>query len=121
MQIAGQLYWKVTHIDDRGVEGCVFIPYTTGSTKETAIRDAILDNIINVQLICWQKGVFMDKVIAICETENVYVKVTNDGYFKWYDSVSESTNKFKTIDDARENFIAFIKNENPELFVKVVR
>lgn len=50
---AGQLYWKVAQTDDRGVEGCVFVPYTIGSTKETAIRDAALDNVINVELICW--------------------------------------------------------------------
>lgn len=63
----------------------------------------------------------MDKVIAIYGTENVYVKETDNGYFKWYDSISESTNEFETIDDARENFITFIKNENPEIFVKSIR
>lgn len=63
----------------------------------------------------------MNKIIAICNNENIYAKETDDGYFKWYDSISESTNEFETIDDARENFITFIKNENPEVFVKSVR
>lgn len=63
----------------------------------------------------------MDKIIAIYNTENVYIKETNDGYFKWYDSLGESTDKFETIDDARENFIGFIKTENPDVFVKIIK
>lgn len=50
---AGQLYWKVSCIDDRGAEGCVLIQYSIGSTKETAIRDARIDNIIGVELVCY--------------------------------------------------------------------
>jgi len=48
----------------------------------------------------------------------LYVKETEDGYYKWYDSMGESTNDFDSIDEAFDDFVNFMKEECEEVYVR---